>query len=353
MQQTSLYKITALQNSSKESAEAAAKKYCLDNVSTYADPSAIASDPNVDIVAISVNVPEHYNLTKPAIQAGKDVFVEWPLARNVGEAEELVQLAKEKGVKTMIGLQARQNPSILKAKEMVESGKLGKILGTTMFGHGIIFGPTVHEEFLYALPVEAGANILTIPFGHAVDALCYVLGEIKDISATLANLRPELDLVGKDGEPAGSVKKTAHDHVSITGRLVNGDGIVSVTYAGGVSYTNRDFYWEIIGTEGSLVLEGPKMGGHVQIHQPTIKFAKSNPTTGSYGISSDERHRLEDVEVERVEVPFNVGRAWDAWVGVGLDKGHRVTTFEDALLRHKMIEAIYLSAEKGTRENYL
>jgi predicted dehydrogenase len=44
-------------------------------------------------------------------------------------------MAKEKGVRTMVGLQARQNPSILKAKEIVASGKLGKILGTTMFGH--------------------------------------------------------------------------------------------------------------------------------------------------------------------------------------------------------------------------
>jgi predicted dehydrogenase len=207
LQQTSLYKITALQNSSKASAEAAAKEYSLGVVATHADPSAIASDPNVDIVAVSVNVPEHYALIRPALEAGKDVFVEWPLARNLAEAEELVQLAKEKGVRTMVGLQARQNPSILKAKEIVESGILGKILGTTLFGHGIIFGPSVPEGFLYGLPVEAGANLLTIPFGHAVDALCYVLGEIKDISATLANLRPEHDLIGKDGKPAGKEQR--------------------------------------------------------------------------------------------------------------------------------------------------
>lgn len=82
-----------------------------------------------------MNVPEHYALIRPALEAGKDVFCEWPLARNAEEAEELTALAKEKGIRTMVGLQARQNPSILKAKEIVESGKLGKILGTTMFGH--------------------------------------------------------------------------------------------------------------------------------------------------------------------------------------------------------------------------
>ncbi|KAH6644605.1 NAD-binding Rossmann fold oxidoreductase family protein [Boeremia exigua] len=346
LQSTSLYKITALQNSSKASAEAAAKEYSLNDVARYAEPSDIASDSNVDIVAVSVNVPEHYALTKPALEAGKDVFVEWPLARNLAEAEELTQLAKEKGVRTMIGLQARHNPSVIKAKEIVESGKLGKILMSTMYGHGVIFGPTVHEGFLYGLPVEAGANLLTVPLGHAIDALCYVLGEMKSITATLANLLPELDLLGKDGKPAGKVKKTAHDHVSVTGELIDGGGVVNVTYAGGSSRSNRDFIWEIVGTEGTLVLEGPKMGGHVQMFQPTIKLAMST--------SSDKGEHLESVEVEQAaDFSFNVGKAWDAWAGVGLDKGHSVTTFEDALLRHKMIDAIYRSAETGAKQNYV
>jgi predicted dehydrogenase len=324
-------------------------QYSLKGVATYADPTEIASDPNVDIVAVSVNVPEHYTLTKPAIEAGKDVFVEWPLARNLAEAEELVQLAKKKGVKTMVGLQARQNPSILKAKKIVESGQLGEILASTMFGHGIIFGSTVNQGFLYGLPVEAGANLLTIPFGHAVDALCYVLGEIKDITATLANLRPELDFMDKDGKPAGKkMKKTAHDHVNMAGLLANGNGVVSVTYAGGISRDGRDFFWEIIGTKGSLVLEGPKQGGHVQMNQPTVKIARSDPAVS--GTVED----LENVDVaDGSALWHNVGKAWDAWAGVGLDEGHRVPTFEDALIRHKMLHAIYQSAEKGTRENYI
>jgi predicted dehydrogenase len=135
LQNTNLYQISALQNSSKASAEAAAKEYKLDDVTTHDNPSSIASDPNVEIVAVSVNVPQHYDLIRPALEAGKDVFSEWPLARNLSEAEELVQLAKQKGVRTLIGLQARQNPSILKAKEIIASGKLGMILNTTMYGH--------------------------------------------------------------------------------------------------------------------------------------------------------------------------------------------------------------------------
>jgi predicted dehydrogenase len=351
---SSFYKITALQNSSKASADAAAKEYSLQDVATYDNASAIASDPNVDIVAVSVNVPGHYALTRPALEAGKDVFVEWPLARNLAEAEELVQLAKAKKVRTMVGLQARQNPSILKAKEIVESGKLGRILNSTMYGHGVFFGPTILEGYLYGLPVEAGANLLTVPFGHAVDALCYVLGELEDISATLANLRPEIDVLGADGKPARKVQKTAHDQISVTGVLANGGGVVNCTYAGSVSRTGRDFYWEINGTEGSLVLDGLTAGGLVQIYQPTVKLALHTPDMGIYSAPKEGTAKLEEIEVEKAtELSANVGRAWDAWAGEGLEKGYTVTTFEDALVRHKMIDAIYRSAEKGTRENYL
>jgi predicted dehydrogenase len=133
---------------------------------------------------------------------------------------------------------------------------------------------------------------------------------------------------------------------------------VDVSYAGGSSHHGKDFYWEINGTEGSLILENDKSapkapGGHIQMSQPTLKFVpkKSDP----FGPAEE----AQDVEVEKAgawdqgDFSFGVGKAWDALAGVGLDQGYTVTTFEDALLRHRMIEAIYKSAENGTRESYL
>lgn len=196
--------------------------------------------------------------------------------------------------------------------------------------------------------------MVTIPFGHAVDALCYVLGELKDISATLANLRPQHDLVDKDGNFIKKIEKTAHDYISITALLVNGGGIVDITYAPGISRTNRDFVWEINGTEGTLLLEGGKMGGHVQMYQPTVKLAKNTTGQVIYTQPSGGTSEPQVLDVEKApDFSYNVGRAWNAWAGTDLDKGASVTTFEDALLRHKMIEAIYRSANHGTRENYL
>ncbi|KAF2728609.1 NAD(P)-binding protein [Polyplosphaeria fusca] len=329
---------------SKHSAETAAKQFSLGSVATYDNPISIANDPNVDIVAVSVNVPEHYDLIKPALEAGKDTFAEWPLARNLKDAEELTSLAKSKGVRTLIGLQARQNPTVIKAKQMVESGKLGKIIGTDIYAHGFFFGPVVPENLLYSTPIENGANLLTIPFGHTIDALCFILGEMDSLSATLSNHYPEQTIIGADGKPSGGkANKTAHDYISITGTTIGGAN-VDVTFASGASRTGRNFYWEINGTEGSLVMKADM--GIPQMYQPSLEYF-------------DNEGKTEQVEVEKAgdfdkgDFSFNVGKAWEAWAGVGLDQGYSVTTFEDALLRHKMIDAIYRSAEKGTRERYL
>lgn len=280
--------------------------------------------------------------------AGKDVFTEWPLARNLADAEEFVALAKEKNIRTLVGLQARQSPAIIKAKELVEQGKLGKVLNTQMYGHGWGWGAVCPDFMLYSLDKDSGATLISIPFGHAVDALCFVLGEVESLNAVARNTLPEVMLVDHQFQPIKTVPKTADDWISMTGTLISGAG-VSVTYGGDSSRTGRNFYWEINGTEGSLVLTGAV--GHVQTCEPTVEF-----------IEKDGRREIIEVEkstvtrdepyLHRGDLAFNVGRAWDAWADGKAAPG-MAPSFEDALVRMKMLDAIYRSAEEGTRQSYL
>jgi predicted dehydrogenase len=334
------YTIAALQNSSIASAEKSRAKYSLgDQVKCYDNPASLANDPDVDIVVVSVKVPMHYSLIKPALEAKKDVFVEWPLAKTLAEAEELTQLAKEAGVRTFVGLQARQSPAIVKAKEMIESGELGEILGSKMFAHGMVLGPQATESYEYISDVNNGANLVTIPAGHAVDALCFVLGEFKSLSATLDVRQPKQDIVDGEGKVLRTIDKSSHDFLSLTGILQKSRGLVTVVYQGGTSDTGKDFYWEINGSLGTLVLEGPS--GHIQMSQPSVKFVKA-------GAGVNE---LKEIQVERGADPsHNVGVGWNAFIG---KEQERLVSFEEATRRHRMIEAIYRSNETGRRETYL
>lgn len=290
-------------------------------------------------------------MLKPALLAGKDVFTEWPLARTLVEAEEFVALAKEKNLRTLVGLQARQSPAILKAKELIEQGKLGKVLGTQMFGHGVGWGAMCPDFMQYSLDKENGATLASIPFLHAVDALCFVLGEIESLNAVMKNTLPEIMLVDMGFQPIKTVPKTADDWVSITGTLASG-GAVDVTYVGGFSRTDRNFCWEINGTEGSLVLKAAV--GHVQTCEPTLEYIDQIGKRATIEVEKSELVRDEPY-IHPGDLAFNVGRAWDAWAGdkTAKGKGANVVTFEDALLRMKMLDAIYRSAEEGTRQTYI
>jgi predicted dehydrogenase len=108
------YKITALAATSPESAAASAKRWGVPLNKAYTNAEDIANDPDVDLVVVNVKLPLHRNLALPALKAGKNVFVEWPLATTMDEVEELQAAAKKSGSKTFVGLQSRTAPFIQK-----------------------------------------------------------------------------------------------------------------------------------------------------------------------------------------------------------------------------------------------
>jgi predicted dehydrogenase len=135
-------------------------------VKAYDNPQDAANDPDVDLVVISVNVAKHYELAKPAILAGKGIFVEWPLGNNLQEAKELSELVKSKGVKNFVGLQERVDPVVTKLKDIISSGRIGQVLSTTIIACTTILGPgPVHKKIKYFLDSEGGNSVM-IPFGH-------------------------------------------------------------------------------------------------------------------------------------------------------------------------------------------
>lgn len=115
------YTITAICTSSIDSALVATQKYAAivgHSIKGYYGASGaqeIASDPDVDLVVVAVRVANHHASVLPALEAGKDVFVEWPLGKGYRETVEIAELAKKKGVRTIIGAQGRQSPAVKKA----------------------------------------------------------------------------------------------------------------------------------------------------------------------------------------------------------------------------------------------
>lgn len=163
------YQIKALLNSSIEAARASIEYYKLpSDTRAYGLPADLAADEDIDLVVCTTRVDVHYDTIKPSIQAGKAVFVEWPLAENVIRAEELASLAYQSGSQTIIGLQARVSPAVVKLKAILQGGSMGKVLSSSVQAFTPLGGRTSISQGLgYFFDKKIGGNPITIAFGHS------------------------------------------------------------------------------------------------------------------------------------------------------------------------------------------
>ncbi len=228
--------------STPESARAAAEAHQVDLA--FDNVTDLANREEVDLLVVAVKVPEHRDLVLSALEVGKPVFCEWPLARNLAEAEELLDAAE--GIRTFVGLQGRSTPVVRYLRDLIAEGYVGEVLSTTLIGSGGIWGPTIHAGGLFLLDRDSGATMLTIPFGHTIDSVTAVLGDFSGIKATTATRRAHVT----NTATGGLVSMTAEDQVAVTGTLTNG-AVAAVHYRGGTTSATA-FLWEINGTDGDL-----------------------------------------------------------------------------------------------------
>lgn len=96
-------------------------------VAITSDLDEVLARDDVDAIVVSTHATSHYEVTRPAIEAGKHILVEKPLTVEVSESEELIRLAKERGVVLMVGHIFLFNNGIRKVKEYVEQGDFGQL----------------------------------------------------------------------------------------------------------------------------------------------------------------------------------------------------------------------------------
>src|SRR5438552_9739803 len=165
------YEIRALSAHNAESARAAGEAYGVSAV--FSDNKQLVIQPDIDVVVVTVKVPHHRALVSAALAAGKAVYCEWPLGRDLEDARAMATLAAKQGVRTVAGLQARQAPAIEFVQQLLRDGYVGEVLSTTLVGLSIP-GDVVVQPNAYMLDKTNGANLLTVPVGRSLHVLHYV-----------------------------------------------------------------------------------------------------------------------------------------------------------------------------------
>ncbi len=329
------FEVVGIANRSAESAAAAALALAIPR--SYVNVLELVQDPAVDMVAVTVKVPHHREIVDAALQERKMVYCEWPLGNGLADAVSMADLARSNAVRTAVGLQARSSPTIRYLRDLVRDGFLGEVLSTTMVGSSGSNGAAELEQRIYLNDQSNGANMLTIPFGHAIDALCWVLGDFREVVATLATRRKTYVVV----ESRETRTRDIADQVIVSGTLT--DGVVVAAHYRGGSSRATNFRWEINGTEGDLEVTAPS--GHAQVAELTLRGARGDsselaimPVPGEYRV----------IAVELPGPAVNVAEAY-ARFAEGEAAPDQIPDFDDAVRLHRLLDAVERSATSGER----
>jgi len=158
----------------------------------FADYHELLKLKDLDAVIIALPTYLHAECAINAMEEGKHVFLEKPIARNVEEGRKIVSAAKKNGVKFMVGYPLRFTPEFVNLKSQMESGILGDI--QLAYGVNIGAGPFFHRaESTIPRPVPewwlnkelAGGGVLVDLGCHMINLLRWYFGEVADVKARL------------------------------------------------------------------------------------------------------------------------------------------------------------------------
>ena len=172
------------------------------DLAVHNDYKRLLKNPEIEAVVIATPAITHSTIAKEALSADKDVFVEKPIALNYKDGEELVSLAREKNKILMVGHLLEYHPVVIKLKDLINNGELGKI--RYIYSNRLNLGKFRTEE-----------NILWSFAPHDISVILNLLEEMpKEVSAQGGNyLNPDItDVTITTMDFPGGVK--AHIFVS-------------------------------------------------------------------------------------------------------------------------------------------
>ena len=202
--------------------------------------AAALADPALDAVLIATATDTHAALIEQAAAAGKHIFCEKPIDLDLGRAAQAVAAAGKAGVKLMIGLNRRFDPALVKMKELLEAGAIGRPIQMVLHNGDMNAPPA---SFL-----RSSGFIIRDMLIHDIDVACWLLAREPQavFAASSAQVDPEIGEIGDT------------DTGALT--LVMQDGVLAILTVTRFAKFGFDARAEIRGTNGSLWLHNPGTG---------------------------------------------------------------------------------------------
>jgi 2-desacetyl-2-hydroxyethyl bacteriochlorophyllide A dehydrogenase len=273
---------------------------------------------SAEVDAVLVSTPHHLHapLAIMAMEAGKHVVVEKPMATSVADCDRMIAAAGRAGVLLSVCYCHRFDPRVQRAKQLLEAGAIGELLGTRIV-FGQYRGPDYWERGLSGRTVSdwrahratAGGGVLIMNACHLLDYVCWLAAsEVLEVTAETAGFAAGIEV---------------EDTVSMSYRYAN--GAIGTLEATTGLIGPAAFEQTLRGRDGQLVVA------------PALKLWSRRTTDG---------HEAERWHVIR-ELPRAAERRhfFEAFAAAVLDGGSPPVTAQDARAVQAVIEAAYLSAD--------
>jgi len=243
-------------------AQAAAKRFGFEKAT--GNWRELVADPKVDLVDITSPNLLHCEMALAAIEAGKHVYCEKPLAVSLAEAEKMASAARRRGVKTMVAFNNIKTPAALLARQLIERGDIGtptRFRG--WFDQGFYNDPTLPFSWRMTRK-EAGSGALGDLGSHVVSVAQFLMGDIAEVVGQQQTFFPERPVPqggsgygAKAGSGAPMAKVENEDQFQSLVRFASGAGgtIEASRIAAGKVF---GVYWEVSGTAGTIVMDGER-----------------------------------------------------------------------------------------------
>lgn len=354
------FEIAATCTTRLETAQESAKHFGIPHAFDSVE-KMLAGVPDMDIVCVSVRPKFHHQCAMPALKAGKHVYCELPMAQSTAQAQEMYEVARDKGLKTQVGFQHHFEPASLHMAELVAQGYIGKPL---TFSHHFFSGAYImprpsHRQWLFQSDAGGHPGYRS---GQPLQRVMAVLGkDITDISAELRVMVPERRNTDTGEMMKGDQVENMNYLLRIGGETI---GTMQTCYTAWFGTGTR---FELYGTEGMLMLATDETP---QNWDKTTKGG--DPTHGTlklYGARVDETMMKGPIAPERlqrafkeIEIParhtyvsgfdhgqmaFEVAQAWYCLGKAITEGGTSHPDFKDVIKIHYILDAAEESVRTG------
>ena len=325
-----------LADATEELAQVAAKSLQFEK--STSDWRELVEDPDVELVDITAPNHLHHPISMAAMELGKPVYCEKPLACTLEEAREMSHRAESTGTVTIVGYNYLQNPLMKTAREIVQSGEIGEPVGFRGV-HAEDYMADPEAAYSTRLDRSQGGGVLYDLGSHIISLARFLTGPICEVMAMQTTVYPERP-ESQDSRKMKSV--SVDDQTHILAQFENGcRGTIEASWVAWGRKMHLSF--ELNCTKGTLVFNQERFN-ELRLYEAGqrpgrdgFRTLESGPAHGSYErFCPAPGHQLGFNELKIIEVSellHALGRGEKAW-----------PDFSESLEIQKVLEAVRLSS---------